>query len=350
LIELYKLLRNLLFCLPAETSHHFALNAMSLGQSLGLLRILAANSKSLSEEKVVMGIRFPHPVGLAAGLDKNADHIQALSKLGFGFIELGTLTPRPQAGNSRPRMFRLSQQQAIINRMGFNNKGIDHAIGRIKDSGFTGIVGVNIGKNADTPVTNAVDDYLIGFRKSYGVASYIAVNLSSPNTPGLRSLQFGDELKRLLGTLKDEQAKLRAHHNRYVPLAVKIAPDLAEDEIAQVCASFLDYEIDGIIATNTTVSRVGVEASPYGNEAGGLSGAPLTDKSTAVIRSIKQIVGDALPIVGVGGIMTSQDAIQKIQAGADLLQLYTGFIYQGPELITQILSSLANAESPVLHH
>ncbi len=339
---MYSLVRNLLFCLPAETSHSVTLPLLDIAKRTGLIRLISAGPVTASPV-TAMGLTFPNPVGLAAGLDKNADHIDALGVLGFGFIEVGTLTPRPQPGNPKPRLFRLAPQRAIINRMGFNNKGIDHALTSIARSSYRGVLGINIGKNFDTPVENAADDYLVCMRKCYSVASYIVVNLSSPNTPGLRSLQFGDDLRRLLALLKSEQAELTQLHGRKVPLAVKIAPDLDDNEIRMIAAALLDNEIEGVIATNTTLDRSAVQDSPWKDQAGGLSGAPLREKSTHVIRVMKEVVGDRLPIIGVGGVMSGEDARAKIDAGACLVQIYSGFIYRGPELIHDCVAAIAAA-------
>lgn len=336
---MYSLLRPLLFTLPAETSHTLTLPLLDLAAGTGLIRLLASQP-SHATAREVMGLPFPNAVGLAAGLDKNADHIDALSALGFGFIEVGTLTPRPQPGNPRPRLFRLAPERAIINRMGFNNKGIDHAMGAIARSRFRGILGINIGKNFDTPVEKAANDYLICMRKCYAAASYIVVNLSSPNTPGLRSLQFGDELQRLLGVLKAEQAVLAVQHARKVPLVVKIAPDLSDDEIRLIAGALRDNDVEGVIATNTTLDRTQVQSSIHKDQAGGLSGAPLVDKSTHVIRVLHEALGRSIPIIGVGGILSGDDAAAKIAAGASLVQLYTGFIYRGPVLIAEALDAI----------
>lgn len=337
---LYKLLRNALFCLPPEASHDIALKGMDAANMLGLSGLVAA--RGAGEPCHLMGIDFPNRVGLAAGLDKNGDHIDALSAMGFGFIEIGTLTPRPQPGNPKPRLFRLKAEQAIINRMGFNNKGIAHACERLSRRRSQSVVGVNIGKNFDTPVENAAQDYLQCLQTCYEFADYVTVNISSPNTPGLRTLQLGDELNKLLNALKTEQVALASKHKRDVPLLVKLAPDLTETEIKSCCDSLLANGIDGVIATNTTLDRSGVSGSRFANEAGGLSGAPLTVASTAVIAQIKSHVGDRLPIIGVGGIMTAAHAQAKLQAGADLLQLYSGFIYNGPALIDDILKGITN--------
>lgn len=288
-----------------------------------------------------MGLRIPHVVGLAAGLDKNADYVDVLFAMGFGFVEVGTLTPRPQPGNPKPRMFRLKSEQAIINRLGFNNKGIDYACGNIARLKNRGVLGINIGKNLDTPVELANQDYLHCLRRSYTLADYISVNISSPNTPGLRSLQFGDEFNSLLDALKEEQATLQKTHGKYTPIAVKLAPDMTEQQIASCCESLLSREFDGVIATNTTLDRSLVLAHRHAGETGGLSGAPLSAKSCEVLKCIKAEIGQRMPIISVGGIMSALDAQQRLAAGADLLQLYTGFIYHGPPLIEQILLATA---------
>lgn len=340
---MYKLIRSLLFRLPAEFSHDVALKAMRLCERLGVLRVIAANTKLNSIPKTVMGIEFPHTVGLAAGLDKNADYADALQALGFGWLELGTVTPRPQPGNPKPRMFRLASDKGIINRLGFNNKGIDHLLSQLASRKRQGIVGINIGKNAVTQLSDANEDYLIGLRKSYPVADYIAINISSPNTPGLRSLQYGEELDSLLGALVAEREALHKVHARYVPLAVKLAPDMSEDELTLCCSKLLAHKIDGVIATNTTFDRERVAGSRYAGETGGLSGAPLTDKACSTLAQIKRQVGDSMAIIGVGGIMTGRDAAARLEAGADLIQLYSGFIYEGPALIESALKEIAEA-------
>lgn len=340
---MYKLIRSLLFRLPAEFSHDVALKAMRLCERLGVLGVIAANTKLNSIPKTVMGIEFPHTVGLAAGLDKNADYADALQALGFGWLELGTVTPRPQPGNPKPRMFRLASDKGIINRLGFNNKGIDHLLSQLASRKRQGIVGINIGKNAVTQLSDANEDYLIGLRKSYPVADYIAINISSPNTPGLRSLQYGEELDSLLGALVAEREALQRVHARYVPLAVKLAPDMTEDELTLCCSKLLAHKIDGVIATNTTFDRERVAGSRYAGETGGLSGAPLTDKACSTLAQIKRQVGDSMAIIGVGGIMTGRDAAARLEAGADLIQLYSGFIYEGPALIESALKEIAEA-------
>jgi dihydroorotate dehydrogenase len=337
---MYRLLRPLLFTLNPETAHHFTLDGLQTAHDLGLLPLLAR--RPADDPCTVMGLRFPNPVGLAAGLDKNGDYIDALGALGFGFIEIGTVTPRPQPGNPQPRLFRLPAAQGIINRMGFNNHGVDALVENVKRAKYRGILGINIGKNADTPIENAASDYLTGLRKVYTHASYVAVNISSPNTKNLRQLQGGDELDALLRQLKQEQLALAELHGKYVPLAVKIAPDLDQEQIGQIAALLIKHHIDGVIATNTTLSRAGVENLAHGNEAGGLSGAPVRDKSTAVIRRLAAELNGALPIIGVGGILQGGDAVEKIAAGAALVQLYSGLIYRGPALVAECCRALRN--------
>jgi dihydroorotate dehydrogenase len=340
---MYSLLRELMFRLPTETSHHLALGALQCAAKLRASALLFPRVPNLPVN--VMGIDFSNPVGLAAGLDKNGDYIEGLGALGFGFLEIGTVTPRPQTGNPQPRLFRLPPARAIINRMGFNNFGVDHLIAQVQRAQPLlqkngGVLGINIGKNKDTSAENAVDDYLICLRKVYPHASYVAVNLSSPNTPGLRDLQFGEPLKQLLDRLKAEQQLLATQHGKYVPLAVKVAPDMAPEDIRDVASSLVSYEIDAVIATNTTIERTQVQHLPYGGETGGLSGAPLTEKSTQIIRAFAGELNGKLPIIGVGGIMSGADAAAKIAAGAALVQMYTGFIYRGPALIAEAVKAI----------
>ncbi|MBU2966281.1 quinone-dependent dihydroorotate dehydrogenase [Amphritea sp. 2_MG-2023] len=336
---LYQAARSLLFKLDPETAHDLSLNSLNLMASVGLNSLIRC--KTLSQPVDVMGIKFPNPVGLAAGLDKNGIAIDGMAALGFGFVEVGTVTPRPQPGNPKPRLFRIPEHQAIINRMGFNNQGVDTLLKNIEKSRYDGILGINIGKNFDTAVENAIDDYLICMRKVYDKATYITVNVSSPNTPGLRSLQFGDSLNELLAALKTEQARLALLHGKYVPVAVKIAPDMSEEEFGLVAAALKSYEMDGVIATNTTLSRAGVEDSPVAQEAGGLSGVPVRNAATKAIRILSRELGGALPIIGVGGITNGFDAAEKIEAGASLVQVYSGFIYRGPELIAESVKAIA---------
>lgn len=334
----YPLLRPLLFSLDAEIAHNLTLNGLDFIHALGFTRMLGQHIEC--EPRSVMGIRFPNAVGLAAGLDKNGAHIEALSDLGFGFLEIGTITPRPQPGNPKPRIFRLPSAQGIINRMGFNNDGVDKLIENVDRANYKGVLGINIGKNADTPIENAADDYLICLRKVYTRATYITVNISSPNTKNLRQLQQSDELDNLLAQLKAEQTVLADKYGKYVPIALKIAPDLDTPQVQDIAAKLLKHKFDGVIATNTTLSRTGVESLKYGNETGGLSGAPVRAKSTRVIRELATALDGALPIIGVGGILGGNDAKEKIQAGASLVQLYSGLIYRGPELVSECVKTL----------
>jgi len=333
----YNLLRPALFSLDPETAHDATLTSLNTAYCLGLSRLIP---QPAPDPRTVMGITFPNPVGLAAGLDKNGECINGLAALGFGFIEIGTVTPRAQPGNPRPRLFRIPEAQAIINRMGFNNHGVDALLENVKRAQFKGVLGINIGKNADTPIEKAADDYLIGLRKVYAHASYVAVNISSPNTKNLRQLQGGDELDALLSQLKTEQEKLAQQHGKYVPLAVKIAPDLDAEQIKQIAALLTKHHIDGVIATNTTLARDGVENLPHGNETGGLSGAPVREISTAVIRQLAAELQGALPIIGVGGILSGKDAREKMQAGAALVQLYSGLIYRGQALVAECAAAV----------
>ena len=334
----YKLLSKLLFSLPPELAHTAALSGIKRTNTLGLSRVLWPTPAC--ESRRVLGLEFPNPVGVAAGLDKNGDYIDGLAALGFGFIEIGTITPRPQPGNPKPRLFRLTEQRAIINRMGFNNKGVDYLVERVKKSCYRGVLGINIGKNLDTPVEQALDDYLICMRKVYACASYITVNISSPNTPGLRKLQVGDSLHTLLAGVKQEQLRLAEEHGEYKPVVVKVAPDMSEEETSVLAAALLEHKIDGVIATNTTLSRAGVEESPFAAETGGLSGEPLCDASTRTIAILARELGGAIPIIGVGGISDAASAQAKFAAGASLVQVYTGFIYRGPELVSDIIAGL----------
>jgi dihydroorotate dehydrogenase len=334
----YALLRPLVFALDAETAHRVTLIALNTLARAGL--VPAAKPAPAHCARHVMGISFPNPVGLAAGLDKNGEFIDALSRLGFGFIEIGTVTPRAQPGNLRPRVFRLPQARAVINRLGFNNDGVDRLVHNVRNARYRGVLGVNIGKNADTPMERATDDYVACLRKVYSLASYVTVNISSPNTKDLRTLQGAGELAQLLGALKAEQRRLADEHGRHVPLAVKIAPDLDAAQLRSIADTLRRHSIEAVIATNTTTARDAVAGQPHAEEAGGLSGAPLADRATAVIEQLAGALGGEVPIIGVGGILGADDARRKIGAGARLVQLYTGLIYRGPQLVTECVNAL----------
>ncbi|MEH6595279.1 MAG: quinone-dependent dihydroorotate dehydrogenase [Colwellia polaris] len=333
----YSAIRKVFFKFDPEAIHELTIKGFKATGASPLNKLYKQTLPNRPVE--VMGIKFPNPVGLAAGLDKNGECIKAFEALGFGFVEVGTVTPRPQPGNEKPRIFRLPEANAIINRMGFNNKGVDYLVDQVIKAKYSGILGINIGKNKDTPDENAKDDYIHCMRKVYDFATYITVNISSPNTPGLRSLQYGDALNELLSALKAEQTALAEKFGKYVPVAVKIAPDLNADEVDSIAQCLIANNIDGVIATNTTLARDKVAHLPYGNEQGGLSGAPVKDKSTEVIQLLAKALDNKLPIIGVGGIASAADAQEKIAAGAKLVQVYTGFIYQGPELIKDIVKS-----------
>ncbi len=335
---MFPLIRSVLFSLDPETAHQATLDALNSVHCVGTLPLLVKQPSN--DPRKVMGLNFPNPIGLAAGLDKNGACIDALAALGFGFIEVGTVTPRPQPGNPKPRLFRLPKAEAIINRMGFNNNGVDALIENVKRAKFKGILGINIGKNADTPIEKAAEDYLIGLRKVYKYASYVAINISSPNTKNLRQLQGVDELDSLLSQLKAEQKILSKLHEKYVPLALKIAPDLDSEQIKQIAALLIHHQIDAVIATNTTLSREGVENLPHAQESGGLSGSPVRDKSTSVIRQLAEELNGALPIIGVGGILKGEHALEKMRAGASLVQFYSGMIYRGWELVAECATAV----------
>ncbi len=338
---MYNLARELLFKLSPETSHELALDLIGAGGRLGLNGLMVRNPSSLPVQ--VMGLEFPNPVGLAAGLDKNGEAINGLSQLGFGFIEIGTVTPRAQPGNPKPRIFRLPEADALINRMGFNNQGVDALLARVDAAQFDGVLGINIGKNFDTPVERAVDDYLLCLEKVYSRASYVTVNVSSPNTPGLRSLQFGESLKALLDSLRLRRESLQALYGKRVPLAIKIAPDMSDEEVALVAQALVETGMDAVIATNTTLGRDGVAGLAHADEAGGLSGAPVREKSTHTVKVLAEALGGRLPIIAAGGIIEGRDAAQKIEAGASLVQIYTGFIYRGPALIREAVDAIAGS-------
>lgn len=333
-MDIYSLAKPLLFQCDAETAHDLTLKSLKLAQKSGALSWYPV--APVCQPREVMGISFPNVVGLAAGLDKNGAVIDGMAALGFGFIEVGTVTPRPQPGNPKPRLFRVKEAQGIVNRFGFNNLGVDNLIENVKAAKYKGVLGINIGKNFDTPIENAVDDYLICMQKVYAYASYITVNISSPNTKNLRALQEKEALSQLLATLKLEQTKLANEHGRYVPITLKIAPDLEHEQINEIADLLLEHKIDGVIATNTTLSRDAVQGLKNADETGGLSGAPVREKSTLVIQQLSQHLQGALPIIGVGGILSGADAVEKIAAGASLVQVYSGLIYRGPKLVHDI--------------
>jgi dihydroorotate dehydrogenase len=330
----YKLAQKVMFQMDPELAHNLAIGSLKITGNNPLNCFYRQQVKSAPV--TCMGLTFPNPVGLAAGMDKDGESIDAFHAMGFGHIEVGTVTPRPQAGNDQPRLFRLKPAKGIINRMGFNNKGVDNLVRNMMAKKSDIMVGVNIGKNKDTPVEQGKDDYLICMEKVYQYASYIAVNISSPNTPGLRSMQYGELLDDLLSSIKAKQTELAAKHGKYVPVALKIAPDLTSDEIKAIADSLLSHQFDGVIATNTTLSRDNVTGLKNAQETGGLSGKPLADLSTQVIKQLSIYLQDKIPIIGVGGINSAADALAKFDAGSAMVQIYTGFIYQGPKLIDQI--------------
>ena len=336
---LYSLARPFLFGMDPETAHELALASLKLIERTGMASMLAHTGPAHGVK--LMGLEFPNALGLAAGLDKNGEYIDALAAMGFGFVEVGTVTPRPQPGNPKPRMFRLPEAGALINRLGFNNQGVEQLIANLARTRYRGILGSNIGKNFDTPIARAADDYEFCLAKVYAHASYVALNVSSPNTRDLRQLQGADELGALAGKLKTEQLRLADAYGRYVPLVLKIAPDLDDAALAAIAKCLLKHRLDGVIATNTTVSRSGVSGLRHAGEGGGLSGAPLCELSTGVIRKLAQLLEGRIPIIGVGGIMSAADARAKLDAGASLVQIYTGFIYRGPQLIGEILRALS---------
>ena len=335
---MYPLIRKIFFQCDPEKIHEFTIKSL---KNLGGTPLKWMYKGKVPNKPVeVMGITFPNPVGLAAGLDKNGECINAFDAMGFGFVEIGTVTPRPQPGNEKPRIFRLPEANAVINRMGFNNKGVDYLIEQVRQANFKGVLGINIGKNKDTPEENAKDDYITCMKKVYNYASYITINISSPNTPGLRNLQYGDSLNALLAAIKAEQKALAQQYNKYVPVAVKIAPDLTEEEVNGIAQCLIENEIDGVIATNTTLARDQVAHLEHGNEMGGLSGQPVREQSTIVIGLLAKALAGKMPIIGVGGIDSAESAQEKIAAGATLVQVYTGFIYQGPDLVRDIVTAL----------
>ncbi len=334
---MYSLARSLLFKLSAETAHDLSIDGLAMAERLKILPLVY---KPLDQQPVeLMGLTFANSIGLAAGLDKNGDAIDALGRMGFGHLELGTVTPRPQAGNPKPRLFRLIEDQAIINRMGFNNKGVDYLVERVRAAEFAGVIGINIGKNKDTPDDQALADYQYCMDKAWEVADYITINLSSPNTPGLRDLQFGEPLKVLLQGIDDRRRQLQAQHDKVVPIAVKLAPDMSDQDLEQVVEQLIAHGMDGIIATNTTVSREPVAGNPLAEQAGGLSGAPLLALANDKLEVIVKAANGRLPVIAVGGVTKAEDALEKLRLGANLVQIYSGFIYQGPELIKQAVQA-----------
>ncbi|MFE0500600.1 quinone-dependent dihydroorotate dehydrogenase [Lysobacter soli] len=336
---MYGLARPFLFGLDAEAAHGAALNALEVAYRTGAGALLSRRPTPLPTR--AFGLTFPNPVGLAAGLDKNGAHIDALMGLGFGFVEIGTVTPRAQEGNPKPRMFRLPEHEAVINRLGFNNGGVDVLVRNVERAKRRhGLLGINIGKNKDTPNDSAEDDYLFCLERVYPLADYVTVNISSPNTAGLRELQEEQALRRLVGTLREAQERLAGVHGRRVPMLVKIAPDLTDNDVEAAARVLGDLHVDGVIATNTTISRVGIEGSPLANEAGGLSGKPLLGQATAVLRMMRTRLPESIPMIGVGGILSGADAAAKMAAGATLVQCYTGLVYRGPALIKECVEAM----------
>jgi len=343
---MYPLTRPFLFGLEAERAHRIGLKALDLAFATGTTGLLARPRPPLPTR--LLGLTFPNPVGLAAGLDKNGAHIDALLALGFGFVEVGTVTPRPQPGNPQPRMFRLPQHHALINRLGFNNEGVDALVRNVERARRKGgLLGINIGKNKDTPNEDAASDYLHCLERVYPVADYVTVNISSPNTAGLRELQEEQALRRLVGTLREAQERLGAQHGKRVPVLVKVAPDLDDNDIDAAARVLADLEVDGVIATNTTVARTTVEDHRHAGEAGGLSGAPLMGQATLVLRRLRARLPESIPLIGVGGILSGAEAVAKMAAGATLVQCYTGLIYRGPELVGECVDAMRRRkESP----
>ncbi len=340
--RLYNSFKPLILSLDPERAHTLTMHLLEWAYRLGLITPLKYAIPPIK----VMGLDFVNPIGLAAGMDKDAKHLDALGALGFGFVEVGTVTPKPQVGNPRPRLFRLKESEAIINRMGFNNEGVDALCRRISNARYKGVIGVNIGKNAETPIDRAHEDYLTCLKRVYPLADYVTVNISSPNTQNLRQLQETSALRRLLEVLVEAREQLKTQHRRYVPMAVKIAPDLEREDVFHIAELLLEYKIDGVIATNTTMDRRWVEGQKHANEQGGLSGTPVRAQSTVIIRWLSEALKGSLPIIGVGGINSTQDVVEKKKAGASLVQLYTGLIYRGPILVEELLQYLSMKETP----
>lgn len=339
---MYSLVRKALFLADPETAHGLALEGLRLGHGVGATRLIC---KSRDLPVTVMGLEFPNPVGMAAGMDKNGDYIDALGDLGFGFIEIGTVTPRPQPGNPKPRIFRLEKAHAMINRLGFNNKGVDYLVRQAEKRHFKGILGINIGKNFDTPNDKAVDDYLVCLEKVYPHADYITINISSPNTRGLRDLQDTEQFNSLLSALNSRRLQLADELQKRVPLVIKVAPDLEDGQIPGMADIVIKNEFDGLIATNTTISRDAVKGMRHADEQGGLSGAPVKDRSDHVLAEFRSHLPPEIALIGTGGIISGEDAVDKIQLGADLVQFYTGFVYKGPELVGDCLKAIAEHRS-----
>jgi dihydroorotate dehydrogenase len=336
---MYSLLRRALFLTDPETAHGLALEGLRLGHGVGATSLLCS---TVSQPVNVMGLEFTNPVGMAAGMDKNGEYIDALGSVGFGFIEVGTVTPRPQPGNPKPRVFRIEQAEAMINRLGFNNKGVDFLVQQVQKRKFKGILGINIGKNFDTPNKKAVDDYLIGLEKVYPHADYITINISSPNTKNLRDLQDAEQLEGLLGTLNKKRLELADESGVRVPLVVKVAPDLEDSQIPDIAEVVVRSEFDGLIATNTTISRKEVKGMRHAGEQGGLSGAPVKDRANHVLAAFRAALPAEIALIGTGGITRGEDAAEKIRLGADLVQFYTGFVYKGPDLVTDCIKAIAD--------
>ena len=335
----YDLARKVLFATDPETAHELSMESLRMGHRLGATRIFC---KARSQPATCMGLEFPNPVGVAPGLDKNGDYFEALGSLGFGFVEIGTVTPRPQPGNPKPRVFRLTGAQAMINRLGFNNKGVDHLVRQVKSHSFKGVLGINIGKNFDTPNENAVDDYLHCFEKVYPYADYITINISSPNTKNLRDLQGEAELDLLLGSINRKRSELSEAFDHRVPVALKVAPDLENDALPAIAQTVSHHEMDAVIATNTTISREEVKGMEHADETGGLSGAPLKANADETLGALRKLLPAEISMIGVGGITKGQDAVDKLDLGADLVQFYTGMVYRGPELLNECLQAIAN--------
>ena len=343
---MYATLRPLLFSLDAETAHGLTLHGLALARRSGLMRWVAQPPPAGLPVRA-FGIDFPNPIGLAAGLDKNGDYLDALGALGFGFIEIGTVTPRPQSGNPRPRLFRLPEHEAIINRMGFNNDGVEALVRHVEQSRWRGVLGINIGKNKDTPNARAAGDYLACLERVYPLASYVAVNVSSPNTPGLRDLQEGESLQRLIATLMEARERLAVRHGARKPVLLKIAPDLEPAQMDAIAATLAGSGIDGLICTNTTLDHAGVAGAVHANEEGGLSGRPLFGRATSVLRGMARRLGDDIALVGVGGVLAGSDAADKIDAGAKLVQIYSGLVYRGPWLLTECVEEIRRRRGDV---